>query len=153
MLNRGASGSSRGVAAACPAPQVCKRFCGGCSWERLQVQVHGVPSCRPRGSLGWGCGAACVAGDGGSAQHRCSSGGRRRGESGKPRGAELSTQTTMQHPCTSLQRAGAPLGCSWEASPPPAERGRKHHLLPSQEACGFLLVLFEKCHSLSPLVR
>lgn len=41
-----------------PHPRSANVFTGGCSWERLQVQVHGVPSCRPRGSLGWGCGAA-----------------------------------------------------------------------------------------------
>lgn len=126
MLNRGAFGQLSGHRCCLPHTPGLQTF--------LRGAVHGR-GCRCRctvfraaGPAGRWAGAVaqrCMAGDGGSAQRRCSSGGRRRGESGKPRGAELSTQTTMQHPCTSLQRAGAPLGCSWEASPPPAERGRR----------------------------
>lgn len=128
----------RGIAATCLTPQVCKGvFTGvgvrgrGC---RSKCTVGTAPS--PPGPCAGGCGAG-MDGRGGSAQPRYSTGGRRRAKSGKSHGAELSTQTTMHHLRTSLQRVGALRGCSWEASPP-AERGRKeggrkHHLLLQKE--------------------
>ena len=128
-------------------------------WERLQEQVCGEVSCLPvpvpvgSGSLtggewcGWlstSSGTALEAGDETNEAHPM-------------KHSSAHSQITVHHLRTSLQRVGAQVGCSWEASPPPCASPKDPHVLHTRPRCreafNYLPVLSEKCQSLSSVVR